>query len=199
MRTRSSRANLTLNVASLRKDSRTVGPGVRDAIWLQGCVIGCPGCANEAYLSHEPRVELTVQQLLDHLSMRVGRICGCTVSGGEPTEQAEAVTALFCGVKALGLSTVLYTGRTLESLHRDPAFSRLLAHTDLLIDGPFIQDQQDLSLQWRGSRNQRVICLSDYFGPDNLNEARPNGEIVLSLDHMTFTGIGTRTLSQNAK
>lgn len=169
--------------------------GIRDAIWLQGCTIGCPGCANVAYLTHAPRVVLTVQRVLDHCATRVGRICGFTISGGEPTEQCEAVTALLRGIKRLGLTTVVYTGRTIEWLNQDPKCRLMLAHTDLLIDGPFMREQRDLTLQWRGSRNQRLIRLSDEFSAEQLDEERANGEIVLSNDHVTLIGIGTQRIT----
>lgn len=185
---------LSLNVASFRKDVRMVGPGVRDAIWLQGCSLNCPGCANQSYLSQERRVLISVPRMLNHFSLRVGKISGCTVSGGEPTDQSPAVTALFYGVKSLGLTTVLYSGRTWESLQADSGCRKLLAHTDLLIDGPFIQEQQDLSLQWRGSRNQRLIRLSDCIPLDEVDDSSPNGELNISPGQLRLTGIGTRKL-----
>ena len=182
-----------LNLAALIKGVRAVGPGVRDAVWVQGCSIGCPGCANQAYLQSEPRASMTVDRLLAHFAVRRGKIDGVTVTGGEPTEQPRAVAALLEGVQALGMSTVVFTGRTLESLRRDPGCSGILTHTDLLIDGPYLERRRDLSLTWRGSRNQRLIRLSDRFRPEDLEED-VNGEIVVSAGSIRLVGIGTRLL-----
>lgn len=183
-----------LNLAALLKGTRMVGPGLRDAVWVQGCSIRCPGCANQAYLAHERRVLMPIGRLLAHLAARRDRIDGLSVLGGEPTEQPEAVAALLRGTQALGLSTVLFTGRTLESLERDPACAGLLAHTDLLIDGPYLEAEKDLTLHWRGSRNQRLLLLSDRFKPEELQAPPANGEILLSPRGALFHGVGTRVL-----
>lgn len=184
-----------IRAAAFLKDTRMSGPGLRDVLWVQGCSIGCPGCANQAYLPREPRVVLTVERLLAHFATRRGKIDGLTVSGGEPTEQPEAVAALLRGVQALGLSTVVFSGRTYESLSRDPACAGLLAHADLLIDGPFLQSQQDLSLAWRGSRNQRLLRLTDRFRPEDLEPPQANGEIVIDERGTVLHGIGALRLT----
>lgn len=183
-----------LNLAALLKGTRMVGPGLRDAVWVQGCSVRCPGCANQAYLAHERRVLMPVERLLSHLEARRGHIEGLSVLGGEPTEQPEAVAALLRGTQVLGLSTVLFTGRTWASLQRDPACAALLAHTDLLIDGPYLESQKDLTLHWRGSRNQRLLRLTDRFKEEDLESPPANGEILLSPRGALLHGIGTRVL-----
>lgn len=188
-----------LNVAAFAKDSRVMGPGLRDALWLQGCTLDCPGCANQAFLAHRPRILLTVERLLAHFAARRGRIDGLSVSGGEPSEQPEALGALLAGVRELGLSTVVYSGRTLEALRRDPRCAALLAHTDLLIDGPYVASQRDPRLLWRGSRNQRLLRLSERFRDQELIPSGPDGEIVLHPGRITLTGIGTLGLAINPR
>jgi anaerobic ribonucleoside-triphosphate reductase activating protein len=137
---------------------------------------------------------MPVERLLAHLVARHNCIDGLSVLGGEPTEQPEAVAALLRGTQALGLSTVLFTGRTLESLQRDPICADLLAYTDLLIDGPYLESQQDLALHWRGSRNQRLLRLTDRFKLEDLQAPAAHGEILLSSQGAIFHGIGTRVL-----
>ncbi len=180
-----------LNLAALLKDTRMVGPGLRDGIWVQGCSIRCPGCANEAYLAHERRVVMPVSRLLGHFRERRGKIDGVSILGGEPIEQPEALGALLRGVQGLGLSTVVFTGRRYEGLLADSTCAELLAHTDLLIDGPFLQAQKDLTLHWRGSRNQRLLQLSNRFTSEDLEPPVANGEIVLSPGRVLLHGIGT--------
>jgi len=97
-----------------------------------------------------------------------------TFSGGEPTCQAEGFAALAKAVKARGLDITMFSGYTWEQLQeragKEPALQELLDLTDILIDGPFIKAQKDLTLQFRGSRNQRII---------DLNKTRQRGETVL--------------------
>lgn len=176
---------LTLNIAALLKDTSAVGPGIRDVIWLQGCTIDCPDCANQAYLPHEPRVTMPIAQLIAHFKARKHKIDGCTISGGEPTEQLEAVSFLLQQIKAMGLSTVVYTGRTLKSLRAEQDFEQLLSHTDLLIDGPFIKKLENPALLWRGSRNQGLHLLSDRWTPNDIQAQPPSGEIIISTAGIT--------------
>lgn len=187
-------AALELNLAALMKGTRMVGPGLRDAVWVQGCTIGCAGCANQAYLAHEPRVRMSVERLVGHFRVRRGLIDGVSVLGGEPTEQPEAVAALLRGVQELGMSTVVFSGRTHEQLLRNPACAELLTHTDLLIDGPYVAALRDPSLYWRGSSNQRLLRLTDRFTEADLEPPRANGEIVLLPGGILFHGVGTRSL-----
>jgi anaerobic ribonucleoside-triphosphate reductase activating protein len=183
-----------LNLAALMKGTRMVGPGLRDAVWVQGCTIGCSGCANQAYLPHMPRVSVPVERLLAHFRARRERIDGVSVLGGEPTEQPEAVAALLRGVRELGLSTVVFSGRTCESLRRDARCAEILTYTDLLIDGPYVASQRDPSLYWRGSRNQRFLRLSNRFTEEDLVPPPAHGEIVLSRYGYRLHGVGSNGL-----
>lgn len=182
---------LSINVAALEKGTRMAGPRLRDAIWVQGCSIRCPGCANQAYLPNVERVRIPVSRLAAHFRARAGIIDGCSILGGEPTEQPLAVGALLKEVKALGLSTAVFSGRTLESLRRDPECRALLESTDLLIDGPYIESQRDPALHWRGSSNQRFHLLSDRFNESDLIAPDVAGEVTITGGSVLFHGVGT--------
>lgn len=188
---------IILNLAAFLKGTRMVGPGLRDALWVQGCSIRCPGCANREYLSHESRVPMPVRRLLAHFQVRKNKIDGCTILGGEPTEQVKAVTALLGGVRKMGLSTVVFTGRTLEELETDRRFQDFLAFTDLLIDGPFAKELFDPELHWRGSSNQKLHRLSDRFSVEDVNPAGPTGEVLLTGNGTLLHGIGTASLQDD--
>lgn len=155
----------SLNLADYLQSSRTNGPGNRDVFWVQGCTIGCPGCFNTHLWSFEARHIVPVSSLVEKLADRVGEIEGISFVGGEPMHQARALGALLEGIQALGLSTVVYSGFTMEYLLRkqDPHVESVLEHTDILIDGPYIEAAQDLSLIWRGSANQQINFLSDRY------------------------------------
>lgn len=77
--------------------------------------------------------------------------------------QPEAFLNLAREIKKRNLTIVIYTGFTFEELQEkaktNDAVRQLLQLTDLLIDGPFVQKQRDLTLLFRGSSNQRVIDM----------------------------------------
>jgi anaerobic ribonucleoside-triphosphate reductase activating protein len=174
----------SINIAYVLLNSRANGPGNRDVIWVQGCTIGCKGCRNLAFQANIKRHIIPVGALLKYLSGRVGIIDGITISGGEPTEQAPGVAGLLRGAHAFGLSTVVYTGRYHAELSRSKSrqIHSLLRVTDLLIDGPFIQELHDPILRWRGSSNQNVICLSDRFRLNELEKPNsPAAEIIVRM------------------
>ncbi len=183
--------NHILNVAAFLKESLVVGPGIRDALWVQGCSILCRGCGNQAFLPHVKRRLISVETLLKHFRHRQGAIDGISVLGGEPTEQAEGVAALLEGVQGLGFSTVVFTGRLVEELLAEPspAIQRLLAAADLLIDGPFIASQRDPSLRWRGSRNQRLLYLTPRLQGRTPDNNSPATEIIVSQNKVIVNGV----------
>lgn len=148
----------TLSVAGVVDDSITDGPGIRTAIFVQGCPHGCPGCHNPDSHSFSGGQDMTVEQLL----ARIGKnplLSGVTLTGGEPLCQAAPLAELARQVRTMGLEVAVYTGYTWEELmaENDPGRMALLAQTDTLIDGRFVLDQRSLDLKFKGSRNQRVI------------------------------------------
>jgi anaerobic ribonucleoside-triphosphate reductase activating protein len=92
-------------------------------------------------------------------------LAGVTFSGGEPFCQPEALLPLAREIKARGLHLLIFSGYTYEQLQAISASSeataQLLRLCDTLIDGPYIEEQRDLTLQFRGSANQRVLQLAD--------------------------------------
>lgn len=85
---------------------------------------------------------------------------GITLTGGEPFLQIDAANELAKAAKSLGLNVWCYTGYNLEDL--PPEAAVLLDNIDVLVDGVFIESQRDLDLEFRGSRNQRIINLADF-------------------------------------
>lgn len=87
-----------------------------------------------------------------------------TLSGGEPFFQVEEVCKVAKRLKELGKNIWIYTGFTFKQLlaSRDPYIHELLGYCDVLVDGPFILAERDLTLPFRGSRNQRIIDLTKH-------------------------------------
>ena len=99
---------------------------------------------------------------------------GITLLGGEPLAQAAGAAALARRAQALGLSVMVFSGFTLEEIRAsaDPDALNLLAHTDLLVDGPYLRDRPEPRRRWIGSSNQRVHVLTDRYRLDDPRSAR---------------------------
>ncbi len=167
-----------LQVAHWVPVTEAEGPGRRFALWLQGCPLRCPGCCNPEMLPTTGGEPIAVPRLtaLVLAAAEQHQIEGITLLGGEPTAQASAAATLARNVQRSGLSVMLFTGFTLEELRarRDPAIEDLLAHTDLVIDGPYLRDQPEPQRRWIGSANQRIHCLTERYRADEACWSRPN-------------------------
>lgn len=154
---------MNLRVHSTLARSRANGPGERFVVWVQGCTLGCPGCSNRGACSTEGGRDVAVEELADEVAV-TDAIEGLTLSGGEPFQQAGPAADLCRRVKANGLSVFVFTGYTLEQVQNspDPVAHDLLAQTDVLVAGPFIQQRRTSSL-WRGSDNQTVHFLTQRY------------------------------------
>lgn len=151
-----------IRTAGLVNDSITDGPGLRFAIFLQGCDKRCPGCHNPQSLPMDGGTLYTTEDLMEKINANP-LLTGITLSGGEPLLQAENVLPLVRKVREKGLDVVIYTGDTFEQIiqRNDPAQMELLSLSQTLIDGPFILEQRSLSLLFRGSENQRILDLPE--------------------------------------
>jgi anaerobic ribonucleoside-triphosphate reductase activating protein len=154
-----------LNIAYIIKGSCANGPGLRDVIWVQGCSRHCEGCQNSELQPPERRYIIPVSTLVDQIAARKDSIEGITISGGEPLEQSSGLAELLERVHELGLSTMVYTGFEYDEI-RDSSnlqIQRILASTDILVDGPFILAKKNQSVPLVGSSNQRILCLTSRY------------------------------------
>lgn len=163
----------TIRLYGLVAESIVDGPGYRTAIFTQGCPYHCPGCHNPESQPFEGGKLWTLDEVEKQFSANP-LLSGITLSGGEPTVQAEACAELAHRAHRKGLNVWTYTGSTLEKLteraQTDAALKRLLDETDVLVDGPFILAERSLELDFYGSRNQRVI---------DMQKTRQAGNVVL--------------------
>ena len=160
-----------MNYACVRTCDIANGEGVRVSLFVSGCTHRCKGCFNEeaqAFNYGSPFTEETEKEILEALTP--SHISGLTLLGGEPMEpsnQARLAPFLRRFREKFGASKTLwiYTGCTLEQLkdvssrwHTDVT-DDILSLTDVIVDGPFVEELKDISLQFRGSSNQRIIRL----------------------------------------
>ena len=160
-----------MNYASIRACDIANGEGVRVSLFVSGCTHRCKGCFNEEawdFSYGQPFTKKTEDELLAALEPEF--IDGLTLLGGEPMEPANQRTLVpflrrFRAKFGASKSLWVYTGCVLEtelkaSSHwRTEVTAAFLAMVDVLVDGPFVEAKKDISLQFRGSSNQRILHL----------------------------------------
>ncbi len=149
-----------LRIAGIVPESVVDGPGFRYTVFTQGCRHHCKGCQNPQTHDFNGGYTVDTDDLFTEMS-EDPLIKGLTFSGGDPFEQPAPLAELAEKAHAVGKDIMVYTGYTFEQLleraKNDPDTAALLRQADVLIDGPFILEQLNLELKFRGSDNQRVI------------------------------------------
>jgi len=170
--------------------SRANGPGARFVVWFQGCTLGCPGCFNPA--THGDGPESDIGEVIAQL--RAARdIEGVSLSGGEPFQQPEAALALLGAARELGLSTLAFSGYTLEEAR--VIAPEVVAKLDVLIDGRYIAGER-LATGLRGSANQRIQLLTSRYTLADV-EATPVAEIRIGkTGEVVLTGVNPLKLKR---
>ena len=146
--------------ADLQSDSIVDGPGLRTVIWTQGCLHHCKECQNpqtwDVLGGGLVRID-DVLSAIDELESQDG----ITFSGGDPMYQVEACSIIADYCKKKGYNIWVYTGFTFEEImkmaKKNETYLNFLNNIDILVDGKFKIEERDLSLLFRGSKNQRLI------------------------------------------
>lgn len=153
------------NYSVIKNFCTSNGPGVRTSIYLSGCSIHCKGCFNYEiwdFQSGKPVDNNVIKEVLD--SLEPDYISGLSILGGEPMdllnqhttlELAKAVKERFGDKKTVWLWTGYTVGENVP--HFDKITNEIFKYVDVIVDGPFILEQQDVNLKYAGSKNQRVL------------------------------------------
>ena len=138
------------------------GEGIRCSLYVSGCPFHCPGCYNVAaqnFRYGQPYTQELEDQIIEDLGQSY--VQGLTFLGGEPFLNTQVCIRLAKRVRAeFGHQKDIWSwsGYTWEEVQKDSADKKeLLSLIDILVDGRFLLDQKDLTLQFRGSANQRII------------------------------------------
>ena len=149
-----------MNYGAIKKTDIANGPGVRVSLFVSGCRNHCPGCFQPEtwdFVYGEPFTSETEDRII--AALRPVWIQGLSLLGGDPLEpenQKVLLSFLMRVKEELPEKDVwLYTGYLYEHVKDAP----ILRFVDILVDGPFIGAEKDVSLAFRGSRNQRIIDL----------------------------------------
>ena len=149
-----------MNYGAIKKVDIANGPGVRVSLFVSGCRNHCKGCFQPETWDFDygqPFTKKTEKEIMK--ALRPSWIQGLSILGGDPMEP-ENQKALLPLLKRIHVfmpdkDVWLYTGYRFESVSGSP----LLPYVDVVVDGPFLEEEKDLSLSFRGSRNQRIIPL----------------------------------------
>lgn len=153
-----------MNYHKIEKSSIANGTGIRVVLWVSGCSLHCKGCHNpETWNLNSGKLfdEDAKKELFEALNKSY--IQGITFSGGHPLEN-ENITEVYNLCKEIKekfptKDIWLYTGYIFENIDS----YLIMKYIDVLVDGKYIEEQKDLRLKWRGSRNQRVINVQESF------------------------------------
>lgn len=156
-----------LKIAGIIKESIVDGPGIRYVIFCQGCPHHCKGCHNQETWDFSKGKWVSIDDIIKDINSNP-LLTGITLSGGEPFAQTAELINLCKNLDRSKLDIWIYSGYTINQLISDNNPNQkenleLLSLCDVLIDGPFILEQRDLTLKFKGSRNQNEINLKDFF------------------------------------
>ena len=163
---------INIRLSGVTKESVVDGLGIRYVLYAQGCPHLCRGCHNPSTHCYEGGELLDIESIVNDIKKRP-MLDGVTFSGGECFEQAEEFAIIAKEIKALGLNVWVYTGYTLEEImqHKNErrGWNNLVKYIDVLVDGKYQEDNRDLALCFRGSRNQRIIDMQKTLSTGKLN------------------------------
>jgi anaerobic ribonucleoside-triphosphate reductase activating protein len=168
-----------MNYLGIDKSSISNGTGVRVVLWVSGCTVHCKGCQNPEswdFCAGKLFDDDAKQELFDALSKPYIR--GITFSGGNPLELKHLphIYGIIVDVKKRYPSKDIwfYTGYELsiddfalpsKRLNIEPRIGKyipmILQCCDIVVDGPYIEEQRDITLKFRGSSNQRIIDVKE--------------------------------------
>ena len=147
-----------IRILDIKYGTSVDGIGLRTSLYAAGCEHHCVGCHNPQSWSEDGGESMTVEELFDLI---VEADMNVTFTGGDPMLHPEGFIALARMIKERTDKTIwCYTGYRFEDLLEHPLRRTLVELCDVVVDGRYIEAERDLSLHFRGSRNQRIIDVA---------------------------------------
>ncbi len=164
-------------ISGINYESVADGPGVRTTIFISGCKHSCHGCQSPLTHNFEYGTKLT-DELIDNINNEIIKrpfLSGITLSGGDPMYSYKETCDLLDNLVIPKNNIWMYTGFTLEEIYRADWLDRrtpqgqicrlypmdLVTRCSVVVDGPYIEEQRDITLPFRGSKNQRLIDVKE--------------------------------------
>ncbi|MDP4096180.1 anaerobic ribonucleoside-triphosphate reductase activating protein [Paenibacillus sp. P96] len=158
-------------------ESLNEGSGLRSVVFISGCRHACPGCFNPASWSFRAGEPFTreLQQSVIREAAANPLLDGLTLCGGDPFFSAADCIPFVRDYRATcpGHTIWAYTGFTFEVLIQEPSMLELARLCEVIVDGPFIEEEKDVSLPFRGSRNQRCVDVHSSLAADRVIDWQP--------------------------
>ncbi len=149
------------NISGLVSSSIVDGPGIRFAVYMQGCNHKCKGCHNINTWSTKENELIEIDDIIKTINAEA-LLKNVTISGGDPLLQYKATIDLAKKLKEENFNIWLYTGYTLNQILENEDMKIILKYIDVLVDGKFDEAKKDLNLKFKGSTNQNIIDCSIY-------------------------------------
>ena len=149
-----------LYISGVQYESLADGIGFRTAIFISGCEHNCPGCHSpntHSFTAGKGCTDELIAEIKDGIEKRSQILYGITLSGGDPFYSPEKVIKLIHQLGVENHHIWMYSGFTVEEILADPKKKELLSYAEVLVDGPFMISERNVSLRFRGSSNQRLI------------------------------------------
>lgn len=148
-----------LRVLNIAEGTSVDGPGLRTSIYFAGCNHHCEGCHNPQSWDRNGGKEWSVDELMHVINYNDFPV---TFTGGDPLLQIDELIVLARRIKEeLGKNIWCYTGYLWEDVIQNPKFMKLLPYIDVMVEGPFIFAQRDITLLFKGSANQRLVNVQE--------------------------------------
>ncbi len=154
-----------------------LGKGKRIGIWVQGCSLACKGCVSKTLQTKKNGKDIEIEYLVNEIVKINQDYSGITITGGEPFQQYQQLTAFCAYIKKMtNLEIYVFSGYSLNELYQLFPDKLFLKYIDFLLDGRYERDKHD-DQNVRGSSNQSLYKLKnneavlqdDYFESDKVS------------------------------
>lgn len=167
-----------MHYATIKYDDIANGSGIRTCLFVSGCTHACKGCFNkEAWNFKYGNVFDRTVELKILESLEPNYVAGLSLLGGEPLEPANQLAlvdflrevnktypekTIWCYTGYIFDTELAVGGRAYTEVTKE-----ILSYIDVMVDGKFIQEEYDISLRFRGSKNQRIIDIQQSIAENN--------------------------------
>jgi len=188
----------SVRIAGLIHDTEVNGPGRRAIVHFQGCTLGCPGCFNVDTHEAQGGRSVTVGALADELVKK--NPDGVSISGGEPFQQMQGLTALVSALRRRNVSSILvFTGYTIREIEKRAHGPQALEGIDVLVAGRY-----DATVPsggpLLGSGNQRIHLLTNAHDVNALKASENQTELHIGKDgNIQVTGFPSAKLRRTLR
>lgn len=145
----------------------SLGIGERIVLFTMGCKRYCKNCSNPELWETRKENDYDIKKILCYIDsiLKVKKVDGITITGGEPFLQAQELYMLVAELKKRNLEILIFSGFLIEELQKQKVENNILKMIDILIDGAYEADKNDKKSALRGSLNQTIHFLNPVLAP----------------------------------